>query len=214
MPRRNPVRIFLVDDHPIVLAGIKAMVEVQPDLEVVGTVGDAESVMELVEKARPDLVVVDGSLPGMDGIGLTRAIRARWPSIFILGLTLHEEGSYVRAFLKAGAQGFVLKRSAAEDLLQAIRAIVVGGIYVDPFVAAKVMVATASDATSTEGLSEREESVARLVARGMSNKEVSRELGLSIKTIETYRARACQKLGVHTRAGLVRHAVSEGWLAN
>lgn len=214
MPNRNPVRIFLVDDHPIVLSGIKAMVEAHPDLEVVGTAREAEGVMDLIEKTRPDLVVVDGSLPGMDGITLAAMIRARWSRMLILGLTLHEEGSYVRAFLKAGAQGFVLKRSATEDLLRAIRAIAGGGFYVDPHVASKVMAAASSDAASIEELSDREESVARFVARGLSNKEISRELGLSVKTVETYRSRACQKLGVHTRAGLVRHAVMEGWLAN
>lgn len=214
MEERDLIRIFLVDDHPIVVSGIKAMVEAHPDLVVVGTAGEAEGVIALIERSRPDLVIVDGSLPGMDGISLVGAIRARWSDMLVLGLTLHEEGSYVRAFLKAGAQGFMLKKSAAEDLLHAIRSIAAGGFYVDPLVASKVLISAASDVHTVEGLSDREESVARLVARGLSNKEISRDLGLSIKTIETYRARAFQKLGVHTRAGLVRHAVSEGWLAS
>lgn len=214
MEERNPIRIFLVDDHPIVLSGVKAMVEAHPDLVVVGTAGEAEGVIELIERCRPDLVIVDGSLPGMDGIKLVGAIRARWSDILVLGLTLHEEGSYVRAFLKAGAQGFMLKKSAAEDLLHAIRSIAGGGFYVDPLVASKVLISATPDIHSVEGLSDREESVARLVARGLSNKEISRDLMLSIKTIETYRARAFQKLGVNTRAGLVRHAVTEGWLSN
>ncbi len=133
--------------------------------------------------------------------------------ILTLALTLHDEGPYIREFVKAGVNGFVLKRSAAEDLLHAVRAVLHGGTYIDPAVMSKICSIVPDNAIQTDVLSEREECVVRLVAEGFSNKEISRRLAVSVKTIETYRARACEKLGIHNRAALVRHALKEGWLA-
>ncbi|WP_062011143.1 response regulator transcription factor [Aureimonas sp. AU4] len=204
-------RIFIVDDHPIVLSGLKALLDGQDDMTVVGQASDAEDLLERLDGLRIDLMVVDGSLPGLSGTELVQRMSATHPSVPVIALTLHEEGAYVREFFKAGARGFVLKRSAATDLLTAIRAVLAGGVYVDPAVASKIVSGEPEVRSRSELLSEREERVARLVAEGYCNKEISSELGLSVKTIETYRSRACDKLGLYSRAALFRHAMSEGW---
>jgi len=205
-------RIFLVDDHPLILSGIKFLIDKQNDMEVVGMAANAETALELIPKTNPKVVVVDGSLPKLSGIALVAYLREKYPQMLSLALTLHEEGPYVREFLKAGANGFVLKRSAAEDLIQAIRAILNGGTYIDPSVASKIFIRPQHEAHNGETLSEREETVVRLVAEGLSNKEVSRLLEISVKTVETYKARACEKLHLPTRAAIVSHALREGWL--
>jgi DNA-binding NarL/FixJ family response regulator len=204
--------VFLVDDHPLILSGIKGLLESQPDFTVIGAANDADSAWEGIISSMPDLVIIDGSLPSTSGLVLMARLRATFPAILALALTLHEEGPYVREFLKAGANGFVLKRSAAEDLLQAIRAVLRGGVYIDPSVASKVFTFNGQGKDNSECLSEREQSVIRLVAEGFSNKEISRTLSIGVKTVETYRARAFEKLGFSSRAALVRHALDEGWL--
>lgn len=203
--------MFIVDDHPIVLSGLVSLLADQTDLEVVGQAGTAAGALERLPALRPDLVVVDGSLPGMSGTELVCHLSRHFPSIRTIALTLHEEGAYVRAFFKAGAKGFVLKASAAEDLLKAIRSVLNGGVYVDPAVASTIVPTEPAEHSRTELLSEREQSVVRLVAEGYCNKEISTRLGLSIKTVETYRARAFEKLGLRSRVAVLRHAMAEGW---
>ncbi len=203
--------VFLVDDHPVVLSGIRALVEAQADLQVAGTAGDVESALIGLAETLPDIVVVDVSLPGASGIVLVDRMRTQFPQIAALALTLHEEVAYVRQLLQVGARGFILKRSAAEELIHAIRSILAGGLYIDPSVAAKILTEPRSPAANAD-LSEREVMVAKLVAKGFSNKEISDQLSLSAKTVETYRARANEKLGLRTRAELVRYATIEGWM--
>ena len=205
-------RVFLVDDHPVVLAGVKVLVEGEADLEVVGVAGNAEAATAAIAAASPDIAIVDVSLPDFNGILLVASLRQAFPGLATVALTLHEEAAYVQQALNAGARGFILKRSAAEVLIHAIRAVLAGGTYVDPAVAAKVLRAPKSSATSTETLSDREIAVVKLVAKGFSNKEVSAQLEISVKTVETYRARATEKLGLRTRAALVRYATLEGWM--
>jgi DNA-binding NarL/FixJ family response regulator len=207
-----PRRVFLVDDHPVVLSGVRALVEAQADLQVVGVASDVESALTGLAEALPDIVVVDVSLPGTSGIVLVDRMRTLFPRIVALALTLHEEPAYVRQLLQAGAHGFILKRSAAEELIHAIRSVLAGGLYIDPGVAAKILVEPKSSMANADPLSEREIMVVRLVAKGFSNKEISGQLSLSVKTVETYRARACEKLGLRTRAALVRYATIEGWM--
>ena len=204
-------RILIVDDHPIVLSGLETLLSQQADLEIAGQAGDAQSALERLEELQPDLVIVDGSLPGMSGTDLVFKLMERQPDLKTIALTLHEEGAYVRAFFKAGAKGFVLKRSAAEDLLTAIRAVLAGGVYVDPGVASKIVPYEHDARARADLLSEREGHVLRLVAEGFCNKEISGQLGVSIKTVETYRARAVEKLGLNSRAAVFRHALAEGW---
>lgn len=213
MTSENKHRVFVVDDHPIVLSGLVWLLADQPDLEVVGQAVSAAGALEQVEALRPDLVVVDGSLPGMSGTELVSLLSRRFPAMHTIALTLHEEGAYVRAFFKAGAKGFVQKGAAAEDLLKAIRSVLAGGVYVDPAVASKIVPCEPSSRSRTELLSDREESVIRLVAEGYCNKEISARLALSTKTVETYRARAFEKLGLRSRVAVLRHAMAEGWFA-
>ncbi|MEP9373037.1 response regulator transcription factor [Mesorhizobium sp. KR1-2] len=208
----SPRRVFLVDDHPVVLAGVKTMVEAQRDLKVVGVAGDAESALQGISETDPHIAVVDVSLPGTNGVALIDRLRKDFPQLAALALTVHEDSAYVHQLLEAGARGFILKRSAAEELIHAIRSVLAGGMYIDPVMAAKVLSVPKPQATSAEALSEREIAVVKLVAKGYSNKEVSAQLSLSVKTIETYRARAAEKLGLRTRAALVRYATLEGWM--
>jgi DNA-binding NarL/FixJ family response regulator len=212
MTQSQQKRVFLVDDHPVVLAGVKAMVEAQRDLKVVGLAGEAESAMRGIEETDPHIAVVDVSLPGTNGVLLIERLRQRFPALAALALTVHEESAYVHQLLQAGARGFILKRSAAEELIHAIRSVLAGGIYIDPVMAAKILSTPKTPIASAESLSDREVSVIKLVAKGYSNKEVSAQLSLSVKTIETYRARAAEKLGLRTRAALVRYATLEGWM--
>jgi DNA-binding NarL/FixJ family response regulator len=208
----SPRRVFLVDDHPVVLAGVKSMVEAQRDLKVVGWASDAESAIQGISETDPNMAVVDVSLPGTNGVLLIERLRQEFPQVAALALTVHEDSAYVHQLLQAGARGFILKRSAAEELIHAIRSVLAGGIYIDPVMAAKVLSVPKTNAASSEALSEREIAVVKLVAKGYSNKEVSAQLSLSVKTIETYRARAAEKLGLRTRAALVRYATLEGWM--
>lgn len=208
----HAIKVLLVDDHPLILWGISTLLENETDIAVVGTARSAEQALEQIGALAPDVVVIDGTLPGVSGIVLVEQLQENWPSVIALALTLHEEGSYIREFLRAGARGFVLKQSAAEELIVAIRSVACGGLYLDPKIASKVVkLPTGNDHPET--LSDREERVVRLIAEGFSNKEISRQLSLSVKTIETYRARACEKLGATSRSALVQHARREGWLS-
>lgn len=211
------LRIFLADDHPVVREGLKALVSAQPDMEVVGDVADGSAAVEQAEACRPDVIIMDISLPEINGILATAQLQRICPQARILALSVHEDASYVREILAAGASGYVLKRSAAAALLQAIRAVAAGGIYLDPSVAGAVVSRfvrqrMTSNEASADVLSEREKEVVRLVALGHTNKEIATRLSIGVKTVETYKARAMEKLGLQSRAALVRYAVSRGWL--
>lgn len=210
------LRIFLADDHAIVREGLKALINAQSGMTVVGEAADGLHACERISVLRPDIVVMDVSMPGLSGSQATARLRQECPSVRVLALTVHEDKGYIRQLLAAGAVGYVLKRTAPEELIHAIRAVADGGVYLDPNVAGKVVGGfvrklSDGDAPSVE-LSEREEAVARKTAAGHSNKEIASELDLSIKTVETYRARAMEKLGLQGRAALVRYAVQQGWL--
>ncbi len=209
-------RVFLVDDHAIVREGLKALINTHPGMHVVGEAADGLSACEQVPALKPDVVVMDVSMPGLTGSQATARLRVECPTARVLALTVHEDGGYIRQLLTAGAAGYVLKRAAPEELIQAIRAVAAGGVYLDPGVAAKVVGGfvrqPASAAPPDGGLSDREAEVVRRTAAGFSNKEIAAALELSIKTVETYRARAMDKLGITSRSGLVRYAVQQGWL--
>lgn len=203
----------MVDDHPIVLSGVGAMIDGQADLTIVGLAANAEEALDGVARVRPDVAVVDISLPGISGLMLIERLVERFEDLKCIALTAHEDPGCLRLALAAGAQGFVVKRSTAMDLLQAIRCVLAGGNYVDPALAARILSPRNSIHCDPGNLSERERSVIQLVALGYSNKEISSRLNLSIKTIETYRTRATDKLELHSRAAIVRFAQSNGWLA-
>ena len=213
----SKLRVFLADDHAVVREGLKALINAQPDMEVIGEAGDGRAACEQVPKVRPEVVVLDVSMPEMSGAETAERLRQECPQIKVLALTVHEDKGYLRQLLEAGAVGYMLKRAAAEELIRAIRVVSEGGIYLDPALAGKVVGGfvrkpTGKGATNKGELSERETEVVRLVAAGHSNKEIASRLDLSIKTVETYKARSLEKLDLHSRADLVRYALQRGWL--
>ena len=210
------LRILMADDHPIVLAGLKALVQADPGLQIVGEARDGRSALRLALSLRPDVIVLDLSLPELSGAEVVKALRAEQPDCRILVLTVHEDRSTLRQLLDLGVAGYLVKRSAADDLVRAIHAVATGGTYLDPAIAGKV-VSGGQNASRAQGengveLSERETDVLRLIANGHSNKEISARLAISVKTIETYKARAMEKLGFKTRVDVVRFAAGKGWL--
>jgi DNA-binding NarL/FixJ family response regulator len=212
-----PIRVLMVDDHPVVLAGLKALVGAQPDISVVGEARDGRTALRLANQLSPDVVVMDISLPEMNGIELAAALRAERPACRVLVLTVHEERAYVRQLIELGVGGYLLKRSAADELPRAIQAVAAGGIYLDPAIAGKIVdrLAYGTGARRADDgaeLSERESEVLRLVAGGHSNKAISARLNISVKTVETYKARAMEKLGFRSRVDVVRYAADRGWL--
>ena len=210
------VRVFLADDHAIVRGGLKALIDAQPGMVVVGEAADGLETCALVATLQPDVVVMDVSMPGLTGSLATERLRRECPAVKVLALTVHEDKGYIRQLLTAGASGYALKRAAPEELIRAIQVVAAGGMYLDPTVTVKVVggfVKPPPKGTAKTGeLSEREAEVARLTAAGHGNKEIAARLDLSVKTVETYRARSLEKLGLKSRAELVRYAFQQGWL--
>lgn len=210
------VRVFLADDHAIVRGGLKALIDAQPGMVVVGEAADGLETCALVATLQPDVVVMDVSMPGLTGSLATERLRRECPAVKVLALTVHEDKGYIRQLLTAGASGYALKRAAPEELIRAIQVVAAGGMYLDPTVAVKVVGGfvkpPVKGAAKTCELSEREAEVAKLTAAGHGNKEIAARLDLSVKTVETYRARSLEKLGLKSRAELVRYAFQKGWL--
>ena len=214
---KRVIRVVLADDHPIVREGLKQLVNAQPDMRVVGEAGDGAEACKVARELQPDVLVMDLSMPVLDGAQATQQVRRECPDVRVLALTVHEERLYLTQLLRAGASGFVLKRAAGADLVRAVRTVAAREIYIDPSIAGRV-VDGFLESTPVEGerprqaLSERERDVLVRVATGFSNKEIAAELGLSIKTVESYKARASEKLGLKTRVDIVRYATKHGWL--
>jgi DNA-binding NarL/FixJ family response regulator len=211
------VRVFLADDHAVVREGLKAMINTHPGITVVGEAADGLTACEQVKELKPDVVVMDVSMPGLTGSQATERLKKECPLVKVLALTVHEDKGYIRQLLAAGAAGYVLKRAAPEELVHAIRVVAADGVYLDPTMAGKVVGGfvqriTRTNSASNMMLSDREAEVARLTAAGRSSKEIASGLNVSVKTVETYRARGMEKLGLQTRAELVRYAVQQGWL--
>lgn len=208
------IRVALADDHPVVLAGIKALLQGAPEITLVGEATTGTAALETILATVPDVAVIDISLPEINGLELARRLAAACPEVRLLALTVHEDRAYVRPLLQAGARGYLLKRSAAEDLVRAIRAVAAGGVYLDPAVADKALPEPPQPGApaDAEPLSQREQEVLRLTARGFSNKEIAAQLNVSVKTVETYKQRAAEKLGLRTRADIVRYGAAHGWL--
>jgi DNA-binding NarL/FixJ family response regulator len=212
------IRILLADDHETVREGLKAILATQPDLEVVGEAADGETAVKRAKALHPDIVVMDVSMPVLNGLKATEAIRQSCPQTQVLVLTRHADEAYLQQLLRAGASRYVLKQSRAGELLGAVRALASGTKYLDPAVTPKGIdsFSRRSGAPGLPGsepaLSAREEEVLRLVAWGHSNKEIAARLELSVKTVETHRANAAQKLGLRNRMDVVRLALLRGWL--
>ncbi len=212
-------RVTLADDHPIVLTGLRNLIQAEDDLELVGEASGGLSALRLIREALPDVAIVDISMPELNGILLSRRIANECPSVRVMILPLHEDRAYVKQAIDAGVRGYVLKRSAAENLIQGIRAVLCGGLYVDPAVASRMFDAVPPRCGRTAKgplpeLTGREGEVLKLAAQGLANKEIARRLDIGVKSVETYKARASDKLGLKTRADIVRFAAAQGWLAD
>lgn len=207
------IRVFLADDHPMILAGVRALLAPEPDIEVVGEAGDGRTTLTQILALRPDVAVIDLSMPGLNGIELVKALAASYPDCRCVVLSVHEDRVYVRRMLELGAAGYLAKRSAAGELVRAIRAAAQGQIYLDPVVAGQALGPSGTVAPRGETLSAREAEVLRLGLSGHSNKAIAAILGIAVKTVEAHKARATEKLGFDSRVDLLRYAVAEGWLA-
>ncbi|NVN88584.1 MAG: response regulator transcription factor [Rhodopseudomonas sp.] len=211
-------RVLLVDDHPLILAGIRSLISSEPDFEIVGEAMTGPEALKKIREVNPDLVIVDISIAGMNGVVLTRRVSAEMPGLRVLVLTLHEDRTYLTQALDAGARGYVVKRSAAENLVLAMRAVLGGGIYVDPAVAHRVLqrpsVFNRAAVSAIRELSERGAEVLKLSSLGLTNKEIASRIGVGVKSIETFKSRGLGKLEIQTRADLLRYAAQAGWLAD
>jgi DNA-binding NarL/FixJ family response regulator len=214
----NPLRVLLVDDHAIVRQGLKLLIDSQPEMTVVGEAVDGEGSVKQVRTLQPDIVVMDISMPGMNGLIATRTLKQVKPDVAIIVLTRHDEDTFLEELLRAGASGYVLKQSSPAVLVQAIRAVAVGGVYLDPAVTHRVADGLLagrpleSSQTVRATISERESEVLRLVAIGHSNKEIADQLTISVKTVELHKANAMRKLGLAGRVDIIRYGVLQGWL--
>jgi DNA-binding NarL/FixJ family response regulator len=213
------LRILLADDHVTVRHGLKLLIESQGDMTVVSEASDGRAAVEQARTLRPDVVVMDISMPGMNGLVATRTLKEIQPDAVIVILTRHGDDAYLQELLRAGADGYVLKQSAASELLQAIRATAARGQYLDSALTARVTAGflaksgRKSQATGVS-LSDRESEVLRLIAAGYSNKEIAAQLELSVKTVEVHKANAARKLGLKGRIDIVKYALLQGWLSD
>lgn len=209
------LRVFLADDHPIVRAGLRGLIEAQPDMAVVGEAYDGAGAIRGAVELRPDVVVMDVSMPGLAGAEATERVRQQCPDVKVVALTAHEDRGYLLLLLNAGANGYVLKRAAADGLVRAIRVVAAGETYLDPAVAGQLVPAPAAVRANAAELSDRdrEREVLREIADGHPLKRIAARLDVGVRTVETYKARAMEKLGLKTRADVVRYAVAQGWLS-
>lgn len=214
----TPVRILLADDHAVLRSGLAVLLNERPDMTVVGEAADGLELLPQTIDLKPDLVLLDLTMPRLNGLEVLPLLKQKVPETRVLILTMHDDEGYLRQALKAGASGYVLKKAADVELITAIQAVMRGDVYVHPTMTKALLNDMVTDHQPDgfenvwDTLSEREQAVLRLVALGHTSKEVAEQLTLSIKTIETYRSRGMEKLGLHSRAGLVRFALANGLL--
>ncbi|MGH7264634.1 MAG: response regulator transcription factor [Candidatus Rokuibacteriota bacterium] len=211
-----PIRILVADDHAVLRAGLRMLIGAQADMEVVGEAADGDAAVAAAVDAQPDVALIDITMPGGGGVRAIERIRDACPGTRVLVLTMHDLPAYLRLALAAGAAGYVVKRAADADLLSAIRAVHQGRTVVDPTLAARLirirLRGRAPGAAPASPLSPRERDVLELVAQGYTNQQIAGRFGVSVKTVETHRARLTEKLGLRSRAELVRYALDSGLL--
>jgi DNA-binding NarL/FixJ family response regulator len=211
------LRILLADDHETVREGLRMILNAQPDMQVVATAGDGREAISQAERVTPDVVIMDISMPGLNGLAATMQLTERVPDAKVLTLTRHADSSYLQQLLRAGASGYVLKQSRPAELLHAIRSVATGGKYLDaamtaPVISTHAKAPAAAGPEPTTPLSPRETEVLRLIAWGNTNKEIAARLDLSVKTVEAHKANGMRKLGMRGRIDIVRYALLQGWL--
>jgi len=207
-------RILIADDHAIVRAGLRALINAESGLELVGEAAGGYEAIDLVEKNSPDVLVLDLSMPDLDGISVTRKIKEKFQDLRILILTLHEDEALLKEAIKAGAAGYILKRAAETELILAIQTIQRGDLYVDPSMV-KILLGeppkiVPQPSISVEALTPREMEVLKMIVEGYTNRQIGQELNISTRTVEGHRANISDKLGLHTRVELVRYARQHG----
>ncbi len=212
----NKIRVFLVDDHLILREGIRSLLGKVPDIEVVGEAGEGGEAVTKVEQLAPDVVLMDITMPGMSGLEATRQITQKYPQVKVLILTIHETNQYLSQMLQAGASGYVVKTTAASELLSAIRAVHQGDVYLYPSITRMLVedylqrVKGGEEKTSYEGLTNREREILMYIAEDKKNKEIADLLGISVRTVQAHRTNLMDKLGAHDRTELVKYAISKG----
>jgi len=208
------IKVLIADDHAIVRTGLRALLKSEPDLELVGEATGGYEAIELVGKRHPDILILDLSMPDLDGIAVTRQLKPEYPDLRILILTVHEDEAMLREAIKAGAFGYVLKRAAEAELISAIETVRRGDLYVDPAMLRVLLVESTEPKTaqsaSPEPLTPRETEVLKLIVQGYTNRQIGETLILSVRTVEGHRANLQEKLGLHTRVELVRYARDHG----
>ena len=212
-----PFRVILADDHVTVRHGLRLLIDGQPDMKVVAEASDGASAIQRALELTPDVVVMDISMPGMNGLVATRTLKQARPNMAIITLTRHGDDAYLQELLRAGVSGYVLKQSASSELLQAIRVAAAGGQYLDSTLTARVTAGFLGRegrrvGKSSAHVTDRESEVLRLIASGYSNKEIAARLDLSVKTVEAHKANAMRKLGLTGRIDIVKYAILQGWL--
>ena len=212
------LRIFLADDHETVREGLKLIVNSQTDMEVCGEANNGRDAVSQAQKLKPDVLVMDISMPELNGLKAAAKLKRIAPDIKILTLTRHTDEAYLQELLQAGVSGYVLKQSVAAELLRAIRAVAGGGNYLDPLIVGKVFGNYAGKSERRRGetagshLTDREADILRQIALGYSNKEIADRLDVSVKTVEAHKANALKKLDMRTRIDIVRYAILQGWM--
>lgn len=209
------IKLLMVDDHELVRAGLRMLLQAQPDLEIVGEVDNGRDAVKKAKELQPDIVLMDITLPDMDGFEATRQIKHALPNAGIIALTMHESDEYFFKMLNAGASGYVPKKAAPTDLVSAIRTVHEGGVFLYPSLAKSLVRdfmgrADGSERASLDGLSEREQEVLKWIADGLSNQEIGDKLSISVKTVERHRANIMAKLNLHSRTELVKYAIRKG----
>ena len=202
------IRLVIVDDHPLVLDGLVSRLERSQQVDVIGRASNGKEAIEVVEDVMPDVVLMDINMPVMNGIDAAEIFKEKFPTVKLLVLSMHDDREYVMNMARAGAKGYVLKSASADEMLMAIKAVNMGGIYYSPSIAEILM--SVDQQSSDDTLSSREQVVLKLLAQGMSNKEMARELDISIRTVETHRRNIKLKLEISNTPGLVRYAIDHG----
>ena len=209
----RPIRVLIADDHALVRAGIRALVEKIEGVEVVGEAGKGSEALELVNELKPNLMLLDLTMPDGGGFEVLAHMRKHFPQVRVIVLTVHEAGEYAIRALREGAAGFLLKSAASIELDQAIQTVIDGETYISPEMSRKIVSEVRKGATKRDlldTLSPRQREVLRLIALGRTTKQIAQELGISVKTVETHRAQLMERLGIRDVAGLVRYAIFVG----
>lgn len=211
-----PIRVLVVDDHTLVRAGLVGLLESQPDITVVGQAGTGDEALQAIPSTRPTVVLMDITLPGLSGLETTRTIRERFPKVQVLIVTVHDREDYLFGALRAGASGYVLKGAEVQDLLAAVRAAHRGEVYLFPSVTKKLVAdylrrsQSGGERETYDHLSDREREILSLIAQGMTTNEIATTLVLSPHTVQSHRDHIMTKLGLHTKAALIRYAIAHG----